>query len=105
MSTNERREELIRILRGGQRTSITRLMQQLNVSRSTINRDLQVLTVERHYPIQSEVGRAGGVYMQNYRHMHKRILSQQQIKALNTAIASADIETAASLQGILAAYA
>ena len=109
VSTIWRHEEIIRILLGGQRTTIPRLAMQLGVSVRTIHRDLLVLTVERQYPIQTETGRAGGVYMENYRHLHKRILSQLQIKALNTAIKTAmetaDDETAEALQSILYAYA
>lgn len=105
MSTDERREEMIRILLGGERTTVPKLAAQLGVSERTIHRDLLVLTVDRGYPIDSETGRAGGVFMRNYRHTHKRILSKIQIKALNTAIEMADSKTAEVLQSILHAYA
>ena len=104
MSTEERREEIIRILLGGTRTTVPRLAAQLNVSERTIHRDLLVLTVDRGYPIDTETGRVGGVYMHDFRHAHKRILSQEQIKALNTAIATVDSGTADVLQTILQTY-
>jgi len=40
VSTEERREEIIRILLGGTRTTVPRLAAQLNVSERTIHRDL-----------------------------------------------------------------
>jgi len=105
VSTDERREEIIRILLGGKRTTIPKLATQLRVSERTISRDLLVLTVDRELPIDTAPGRAGGVYMHNYRHSHKRILSQEQISALDTAIAVVDFETAQSLQSIIHAHA
>lgn len=105
VSTDERREEMIRILLGGERTTVPKLASLLGVSERTIHRDLLVLTVDRRLPINTETGRAGGVFMRDYRRSHKRILSQNQIKALNTAIETADSETAQALQSILFAYA
>jgi len=104
VSTDERREEMIRILLGGTRTTVPKLAAQLGVSERTIHRDLLVLTVDRGYPIDTETGRAGGVYMHDFRHAHRRILSQEQIKALNMAIAAMDSETADVLQTILQTY-
>ena len=100
MSTDERREEMIRILLGGTRTTVPKLAMQLGVSERTIHRDLLVLTVDRGYPIDTEPGRTGGVYMHDFRHAHKRILSQAQINALRTAIDTAVPETAEALQSI-----
>ena len=105
MSTDERREEMIRILLGGARTTVPKLAMQLDVSERTIYRDLLVLTVDRGYPIDTEPGRTGGVFMHDFRHAHKHILSQIQIKALNTAIETADSKTAEALQSILQTYA
>ena len=78
---------------------------QLGVSERTIHRDLLVLTIDRGYPIDTKTGRAGGVYMHNFRHAHKRILSQVQIRALNTAIETVNSEIAEALRSILHAYA
>jgi predicted DNA-binding transcriptional regulator YafY len=105
VSTDERREEIIRILLGGERTSIPILAQNLEASVSTIKRDLLVLTVDRGYPIMTEQGHGDDVYMMEFRHAHKHILSREQITALNTAISVVDTETAKCLQNILNAYA
>jgi predicted DNA-binding transcriptional regulator YafY len=105
VSTEARREEIIRILMGGERTTAPELAAQLGVSERTIFRDLSVLTVERGYPIDTETGRAGGISMRNFRHSHKRILSRIQIKAIETAIALVDLDTAKALQSVLFAYA
>ena len=105
MSTDERREEMIRILISGSRTTVPKLATQLGVSERTIYRDLSVLTVDRGYPIDTETGRAGGVFMRDIRHAHRRILSQLQIKALEIAVGLVDHETAEALRSILFAYA
>ncbi|MDR0919631.1 MAG: hypothetical protein LBM93_10380 [Oscillospiraceae bacterium] len=52
---------MIRILLGGERTSIPILARNLETSVSTIKRDLLVLTVDRGYPIMTEQGHGGGV--------------------------------------------
>ncbi|GHU56470.1 hypothetical protein FACS1894132_13910 [Clostridia bacterium] len=105
MSTDERREEMLRILMGGERTTIPYLASTLGASISTIKRDLAVLTVDRGYPIMTEQGNKGGVYMQNFRHAHRHILSQVQITAIYTAMNAVDKDTAATLQTLLNAYA
>lgn len=53
----------------------------------------------------TEQGNKGGVYMQNFRHAHRHILSQAQINAIYTAMNSVDKDTAATLQTLLNAYA
>ena len=105
MSTDERREEMIRILLGGKRITVPKLARQLGVSERTIYRDLSVLTVDRGYPIDTETGRSGGIFMCEFKHAHKRILSHIQIRALHTAIEMVDCETAEALRSILYAYA
>jgi predicted DNA-binding transcriptional regulator YafY len=105
VSTDERREEIIRILLGGEMTTAPKLAMQFDVNVRTIYRDLVVLTVERGYPIDTVAGRTGGVFMHGFRHAHKRILSQRQITALAIAIEAVDHETAETLQSILHAYA
>ena len=105
MSTVSRREEIIRILLGGAKTTVPKLATQLSVSERTIHRDLLELTVDRGYPIDTETGRNGGIFMHDFKHAHKHILSQEQIKALTTVINSTDSDTAGILQSILHAYA
>ena len=104
MSTEARREEIIRILLVGTKTTVPKLAAQLSVSERTIHRDLLELTVDRGYPIDTETGRNGGVFMHDFKHAHKRIFSQIQIKALNTAIAAVDPETADILHTMLQTY-
>jgi predicted DNA-binding transcriptional regulator YafY len=96
---------MLRILMGGNRTTIPLLASMLGASVSTIKRDLAVLSVDRGYPIMTEQGNMGGVYMQNFRHAHRHILSCSQINAINTAIRAVDKDTAATLQTLLNAYA
>ena len=73
VNINERREEMIRILLSCKRTTVPKLARRLGVSERTIYRDLLVLTVDRGYPIDAETGRAGGIFMREFRHAHRRI--------------------------------
>ena len=106
MSINERRDEIIRILRGGGITTIPYLSKSLETSVSTIKRDILVLTVDEGYPIDTIQGNGGGIVLRDYKHPHKRILSQKQIGVLRKYALSADTpEDAEILNGILNAYA
>ena len=106
MSVNERRTEIIRILRAKQKTTTGCLAEIFNVSTKTIQRDILALTVDEGYPIDTLKGNNGGLVLKNYKHPHKRILSQEQISVL-TELAQTSNNTyhAEILNGILRAYA
>ena len=103
MSANERRSEIIRILMDGNKRTMSFLAANFDVNIRTIRRDIESLSVD--YPLCTLQGNGGGVMLIEHRHLHKRILSQEQIKALQTAIRTSDSETAETLQSILHAYA
>ena len=70
MSGNKRRAEIIRILRGTRLISVSCLADMLNVSASTIKRDILSLTVDDGYPIDTVMGKKGGIVLlckKNYR--------------------------------------
>lgn len=105
MSANERRAEMIRILLGARQTTIPRLAGDLRASVSTIKRDILVLTVDEGYPIDTVQGNGGGIILRDFKHPHKRILSQEQIRVLTELAQSANPHQAEILNGILRAYA
>ena len=63
------------------------------------------LTVDESYPINTEPGNGGGLYLAEYRHPHKKILSKEQTKVLEGLAREIDLYRASVLIGILNAYA
>ena len=53
------------------------LATELGVNVKTIQRDILALIVDEGYPINTEQGNGGGVYLVEYRHPHKKILSKE----------------------------
>jgi predicted DNA-binding transcriptional regulator YafY len=104
MSIGERRKEIPRLLLGGTKITVMGLAEYFSVSRSTIKRDLLMLTVDDGWHIEAKPGPGGGVYISDYEHPHKHILSQEQIHALEAARAFVSMECADILGSILRAY-
>ena len=105
MSVNGRRTEIIRILIGSDRTTMSYLAGILNVSVSTIKRDILALTVDEGYPIDTVQGNQGGIFLKDFKHPHKHILSQEQINVLTELAQTANPRHAEVLKGLLRAYA
>lgn len=78
--TNERREELVRILMMNDKCTMEYLANSLDVSVRTIKRDLDYLCTVK--PIQIDVGRAGGVYITNRKAMNLPIMRSDEIELL-----------------------
>ena len=105
MNANARRTEIIRILRAAKQTTAARLANTLNVSVRTIHRDILVLTVDEGYPINTAQGNQGGIFLEDVKHPHKHIFSQEQINVLTELAQTANSYHAEILKGILKAYA
>jgi biotin operon repressor len=101
MSANERRTEIIRILLGRRRDTIPQLAAELQVSRSTVNRDILALTEE--YPLETVQGNGGGVGLPDWYRPNKNLLTRNQQDALTRLIESDSPESVA-LQEILVAF-
>ena len=104
MSVNERRNEIMRILRGVRKTTIPYLAEALGVSISTMKRDILALTVDEGFPIDTIQGNKGGIVLRDFRHPHMHILSGEQISVLRSLAQAADDYVASVLNGILKAY-
>ena len=86
MSAPERRAEIMRILNGRRWDTIPNLAAELQVSRSTVNRDILALMEE--YPLETYQGCGGGVGLPGGYRLSKAILSRKQQEALTRAIDS-----------------
>ena len=105
MNVKERRAEIIRILMGRGKETIPQLALELGVSVSTIKRDILALTVDEQYPLDTVQGNGGGVILRDFKHQHKHIFSQEEIKVLTEIAAKANTYHAKILNGLLKAYA
>ena len=104
LSAVARRSEIVRILRCCERTTMPRLAAELGVNVRTIQRDIMTLTVDEGYPINTEPGNGGGLYLVEHRHPHKKILSKEQTQVLEGLARETDQYRAKVLIGILNAY-
>ena len=76
MTANERREEIIRLLIGRRFESASNLAREFSVTTRTIRTDIVVLTLS--YPLDTVMGRHGGVKLADWYHPHSNILSTEQ---------------------------
>ena len=104
MSVKERREEIIRILRGTKQTTIPSLAYTLKASISTIKRDILALTVDERYPINTIQGNKGGIVLKDFSRPYKRILSLEQKRVLFELTQTVNKYYAEVLESILRAY-
>lgn len=70
MSATERRSEIINILRDRHRINASELASMLDVSTRTICNDVQALT--HLYPIRTQVGGGGGIFLEKEPRLTRR---------------------------------
>ena len=99
MSAGERQREIIRILLGRRFETMQNLAKEIGVSDRTIRRDVLILTTD--YPLETTLGKYGGVKFPEWYNPYKNLLSREQQKALLNATESVDKETASLLHEIL----
>jgi predicted DNA-binding transcriptional regulator YafY len=97
--------ELVRILRGREKDTISNLAHELGVSERTIRRDLLRLTLDEGYHIDILPGNGGGVVFRSQSNPYKGILSREQIDVLTELIGFVSPRIAKILREILYAYA
>lgn len=82
MGTAERRSEIIRILCRRKYETIANLADEFGVSRRTISRDIEVLSLKE--PIYTQCGRhGGGVYISDKYIMERMYMSEQELSVLH----------------------
>jgi len=98
----ERQAEIIRILMGRKKETISQLAAELEVSVCTIYRDIDALSVD--YPLHTQQGHGGGVTLMDWHHPHKNLFSQEQNRVLNELLSVANGHQADVLRGLINAY-
>ena len=102
MTANERRAEIMRILTARRFESASRLAKELDVHINTIKRDILALTAE--YPLETREGNGGGVFLPDWYHPHRNILSNEQKQTLSQLMESANEQQAKVLRELLLEY-
>lgn len=102
MTANERRAELMRILVARRAESAPQLARELGVHVNTIQRDIIALTAD--YPLETRTGNGGCVYLPDWYHPHRNILSEEQAQTLTQLLESANEQQAKVLREMLLEY-
>ena len=102
MTSAERRAEIMRILTVRRSETASRLASELEVSPSTIYRDVLALTAE--YPLETQRGNGGCVKVADWYHPHRNILSCEQQRVLSELISGCDAYQANVLRQMLTEY-
>jgi predicted DNA-binding transcriptional regulator YafY len=98
-SAIERRQRIIEILNERRYEKRKNLAFELNVSSRTIERDIEVLSCS--YPIDTKVGKAGCVYVQDGFDLYERYLTAKQFEVLEELKGVATEEQVKVLENIL----
>ncbi len=81
MNYFERRNEILEVLSQKRKTSIDYLSKRFGVSKITIRRDIDILSLE--YPIMAVQGKNGGIYVEDGWKLTRQYLNTNQISVLN----------------------
>ena len=101
-SSSERRLSILEYLCVHRRDTIENLMSEFGVSRSTIKRDIEILSIS--YPLNTAQGAGGGVYVEEWFKFGMIYLTDKQtelLKRLNEGLSSTDKQT---MQSIIDTY-
>lgn len=101
-STIERRQRIIEILNMRRSEKIENLAFEFNVTRRTIENDIQVLSCS--YPIDTKTGPTGCVYVQDGFDLYERYLTAKQFEVLEELKGVATGEQAKVLETILRSF-
>ena len=101
-SAIERRQRIIEILNMRRSEKLNNLAFELNVSKRTIQYDIEVLSCS--YPIDTRQGNGGCVFVQDGFDLYERYLSTKQFEVLEELKATATMEQAKVLDAILKSF-
>ena len=92
----------MRILTARRRETMSRLADEMGVSRRTILRDVETLTLD--YPIETSTGGDGCIKVADWYHPHRCIFSRDQEEVLSQLLSISDEHQANVLRQLLAEY-
>ena len=101
-STIERRQRIIEILNMRRSEKIENLAFEFDVTRRTIENDIQVLSCS--YPIDTKTGPTGCVYVQDGFDLYERYLTAKQFEVLEKLKETATGEDANVLETIMKSF-
>lgn len=103
MTANERRQEIIELMSDRRFENIQNLMNEFGVSRSTIKRDIEIISLS--VPIYSVSGNGGGIRVADGWYSSRRYLKPEQEELLNRLKAGLQPGDEQVMESILAAFA
>lgn len=101
-SATERRLSILEYLCKHKRNTIENLMLEFGVSRSTIKRDIEVLSIS--YPLSAIQGKGGGIYVEEWFKLGRVYFTDKQAELLKRLIKDLVGEDRQTLEGILSTY-
>ena len=101
-SAVDRRFRMLEWLTSRRNVTISELMNKFEVSRSTIERDIDALT--RYVPIFTQRGKYGGVFLPNDYHGYQRYLNREQELLLQGLLLGLSGEKAVIMKSILSDF-
>lgn len=101
-SAIERRQRIVEILNMRRSEQLDNLASELNVSKMTIRRDIEVLSCS--YPINTRQGNGGCIYVEEGFDMYDRYLTSKQFEVLERLKGTATGEDVKVLETILKSF-
>ena len=101
-SAMERRQRIVEILNMRRFERLENLASELNVSKMTIRRDIEVLSCS--YPIDTKQGNGGCIYVQDGFDLYERYLTAKQFEVLERLKVVATTEDAKVIEVILKSF-
>ncbi len=101
--TAERRQKILKFLSDRRKVKLSSLMDEFNVSRSTIKRDIQILSCSA--PIFTVQGKGGGVYVPNGWYINRIYLNSIQEALLIELLSCLSADEQTIIQSILDTFA
>ena len=101
-SAIERRQRIVEILNMRRSEQLENLANELNVSKMTIRRDIEVLSCS--YPLNTKQGNGGCIYVEDGFDLYERYLTARQFEVLEELKGTATEEQAKVLETILRSF-
>ena len=101
-SAIERRQRIVEILNMRRSEQLENLANELNVSKSTIRRDIEVLSCS--YPLNTKQGNGGCIYVEDGFDLYERYLTAKQFEVLEELKVNATEEQVKVLETILKSF-